>query len=208
MYHLLLPAEQPPDIPPDLIIPTPALPADLHVFTDGAATATRSGSASVFLSATQTPLVICSRSPTLGSYAAELTGLIIALRHLPPQSSANIYSDNKAALNIISRLRLNPSLPTYRLPFAFLLEQIQQLLQTQTQARFYWVKAHAGIAGNETADEFARWAEHLPPQKMSEYPLPIILSEHFPIYGKPHLQLFKHRIPHHKHNNINTHLSF
>ncbi len=125
MYHLFLLAEQPPvDIPPDLIIPVPALPADIHVFTDGAASATRSGSASVFISATQTPLVICSRSLTPVSYAAGLTGLIIALCYLPLQSSANIYSDNKAALNLINHIRLNPSLQTYRLLFAFLLEQI------------------------------------------------------------------------------------
>ncbi|XP_045772149.1 uncharacterized protein LOC123872063 [Maniola jurtina] len=89
-------------------------------------------------------------------FQAELTAILRALRVLlikkTPPKIANILSDSRSALQCIED-------PDNLHPIVFEIRKtLEDLKEAGGLVNMFWVKAHAGIPGNERADEIAKKA--------------------------------------------------
>lgn len=91
------------------------------------------------------------QKPTI-SFVAELYGIRQALYYLNEQEipSVTIYTDSKSAVQAISNFKweASPAVPE-------IINQIINLNSSGTQVTLMWIPSHAGIPGNEIADQLA-----------------------------------------------------
>jgi ribonuclease HI len=142
----------------------------LSIYTDGSGIEGEIGAAAVC------PLMHQTRSVHMGSdtlstvYAAELQGISLALQIAQEYADTNgerkeiaIYTDNQAAIWSIAKAEGRSG--------AYILKgiarQVQELQDKGRYVRVRWIPAHAGIPGNEAADQAAKrghWMERRRPQ--------------------------------------------
>ena len=141
-------------------------PADYTIYTDGSATeGAENGGAGVviFRGETEIRRIRTPAGRWTSSYRAELTALDSALEFLlgtdadPVLAEVRICTDSQSAL---TRLREGPAAQTDALADR-VWRRLRGLADRGTHVTLQWVPGHAGLPGNELADEVARAAAEL-----------------------------------------------
>ena len=140
-------------------------PADVVAFTDGSATegVENGGAGAVIFEGDAEPRRI--RTPAgrwTSSFRAEMTALDSALRALQeramgPPPVIRVCTDSRSAL---VRLRAGPAAQTDSLAGS-VWGRLRELADRGSRVHLRWVPGHAGLPGNEVADEVAREAADL-----------------------------------------------
>nr|BAA07467.1 ORF2 [Bombyx mori] len=128
---------------------------DVRIFTDGSKIEGRVGAAlSIWDGEVEIRSLKLALAPYCTVYQAELLALSYAVKEaqLRNGSTFGVFSDSKAALlTVINHGSLHPLAVDIR-------KMLKQCaLQNKTVA-LYWIKAHAGLEGNERADQLAKEA--------------------------------------------------
>jgi ribonuclease HI len=155
---------------------------DFCIYTDGSGMDNRIGAAAFSLGRDGAPR---ARQHLLGTdhehtvFEGELVGVILALDIILAERrlrSATILLDNQAAIRALQTNRPQPGQQLTRL-FHKQLTKICQLRRT-FRLHLAWVPGHAGVAGNERADELAKAASegattllHTPVPLLNNLPL-------------------------------------
>ena len=141
-------------------------PADYIIYTDGSATdGVENGGAGavVFRGATELERIRTPAGRWTSSYRAELTALDSALAPLlrgaegPAPREVRVCTDSQSALR---RLAEGPAAQTDVLADK-VWQRLLDLADRGTHTSLQWVPGHAGLPGNELADEIAREAANL-----------------------------------------------
>jgi ribonuclease HI len=146
-----------------------------------------------FAAVSPTGEVVYGRVPgTPNNYKAELIG-IVASSYLSP-IGATIMVDNKGAVSMLNNSKVPVTEPYW-------VNKARECILRKGQ-RVQWVKAHAGIMGNETADKYAKLGQTEPPQlsqiPTSQWDVCFKKENHQP----PHKTWTKSLIPTHSHSDI------
>ena len=142
-----------------------SLPPSLHIFTDGSSYGNPgpAGAGFVVMSDDTTPDHVCSHPMGIDTNNhAELVALTLAADyvaknlHRYPASPIFFFTDNRRAISLaVGRASSGCSRPE--------LKQLHRSLSTIADDRrsaIFWVPAHAGVDGNETADKLAKLGAH------------------------------------------------
>ncbi|XP_073961989.1 uncharacterized protein [Choristoneura fumiferana] len=125
----------------------------LKIFTDGSKIEGKVGAAlSIWTDGAETRNRKFKLANFCTVYQAELLALSEAVEHSlrSAVSNCSIFSDSRAALDTVaSGVSLHPLAVTIRKNLAIAKEQRKLI-------RFFWVKAHVGLEGNERADQLAK----------------------------------------------------
>ncbi|XP_026331273.1 uncharacterized protein LOC113238652 [Hyposmocoma kahamanoa] len=128
---------------------------DIRIFTDGSKIGGRVGaSLSLWNSKNEITAVKLSLPSFCTVYQAELLALCEASRVLTKRTERKyaIYCDSRAAIQTVTGPEsLHPLAVQTR-------NNIKTLYQQNKTVTLYWIKAHAGLEGNERADELAKEA--------------------------------------------------
>ena len=133
-----------------------------------------------------------------GIYKSELLAIILAATHGPPDLHT-IFTDSQGAWKAITSNR------SVIRQFRFVM--LARRLLSERGIQLKWVKAHAGIEGNEMADVSAKIASKLPPQPPMKPREFWDLAAEGELMAPPHKTWTQYFAPHHSHRDIN-HLSW
>lgn len=127
------------------------------VYTDGSSTGKqgKAGAAAVIFNKGKGLLIAEPIPYDCGNNTAELTGILIAIRELPPKSSAKIYTDSNNCIMWLTGdwNRNNPQVKAVA-------DEIDRIWEEKDlNLSFQWVKSHAKIKWNELADKTAKRAK-------------------------------------------------
>ena len=138
----------------------------VKIFTDGSKIGGRVGAAlSVWEGEAETKTVKICLPSYCTVYQAELLAVCEATRQIRKQkaSTFGIYSDSMAALQTVTNLgSLHPLAVETR-------ENITNLSRQNKVVTLYWIKAHAGLEGNERADQLAKEAAAATSKRKPDY---------------------------------------
>nr|XP_037872684.1 uncharacterized protein LOC119629756 [Bombyx mori] len=126
---------------------------DLRIYTDGSKIDGRVGAAlSLWEGAAETKALKLTLSPVCTVYQAELLALCRATHEAAEHraKSVGIYSDSLSALQTTANWNaLHPLAVEAR-------ENLRKALLRSKRISLFWIKAHAGLEGNERADKLAK----------------------------------------------------
>jgi ribonuclease HI len=150
-----------------------------YCYTDGSAKDDENSGSAAFY---DNYAIVAAWQNGVNSFAAEMLAVMLAVTNCPADLTLHVKTDCESVYKIVQKaMRWGLDRVRTHAAYAIVLVILRTIRERNLVVVISWVKGHAGICGNVTADFLADWARALP---LTRWPL-----------WRPKVAVFQHGIP-------------